>query len=69
MRCPRNRQGEAFIILTSPERKPTLDLIVVAKGLADGVHTAEIVHRPRNGDDRWPIAGFAVASPIGYRAL
>jgi O-antigen ligase len=67
---PRNRQGEAFIVLTSPERKPTTSQIAVARGLADGLHTAEIVHRPAQGDDRWPIAGFAVASPPdtgGYR--
>jgi O-antigen ligase len=60
---PLNRQGEAFIVLTSPEHKPTLNLIVVADGLSDGVHTAKIIHRPAHGDDRWPIAGFAVASP------
>jgi O-antigen ligase len=59
---PRNREGEAFIILTSPVRKPELDLIQVAQGLPAGVHTAEIIQRPSNGDDRWPIAGFAVGS-------
>ncbi|MEW6580447.1 MAG: O-antigen ligase family protein [Chloroflexota bacterium] len=58
---PRNRQGEAFIVLTSPERTPELGLIRVAEGLANGPHTVEIVHRPAQGDDRWPIAGFAVA--------
>ncbi|MBN1679045.1 MAG: O-antigen ligase family protein [Anaerolineae bacterium] len=61
---PRNQDGEAYIILTSPEREPELTLITVADGLSDGVHTAEIIHRPYNGDDRWPIAGFAVASPL-----
>lgn len=58
---PRNRQGEAFVVLTSPERTPELKLVRVARGLADGLHTVEIVHRPALGDDRWPIAGFAVA--------
>jgi O-antigen ligase len=58
---PRNRQGEAFIVLTSPERTPELSLIRVAEGLNNGPHTVEIVHRPAQGDDRWPIAGFAVA--------
>ncbi len=57
---PRNRQGEAFVVLTSPRRKPTLELIRVAEGLEAGVHTVEIVHRPAQGDDRWPIAGFGV---------
>lgn len=60
---PQNQQGEAQIILTSPERTPTLDLILVADSLGEGVHTAEIVHRTEHGDDRWPIAGFAVAVP------
>ncbi|RPJ01686.1 MAG: O-antigen ligase family protein, partial [Chloroflexi bacterium] len=60
---PRNRQGESFIILTSPKRAISVDLIVVAEGLSDGPHTAEIIHRPAHGDDRWPVAGFAVASP------
>ncbi|MBI5958189.1 MAG: O-antigen ligase family protein, partial [Chloroflexi bacterium] len=59
---PRNREDEAFIILTSPERQPTLDLILVAKGLREGEHIAEIIHRPSNGDARWPIAGFAVGA-------
>lgn len=58
---PRNRQGEAFVVLTSPERTPELALVRVADELTDGLHTAEIVHRPSLGDDRWPIAGFAVA--------
>ncbi|MCD4687030.1 MAG: hypothetical protein K8S97_13965, partial [Anaerolineae bacterium] len=58
---PRNRDGDAFMILTSPERTLDVDMIVVAEGLFAGVHTAEIVHLPRQGDDRWPIAGFAVA--------
>ncbi len=57
---PRNRQGEAYVVLTAPERRPTTDLITVAQGLSEGIHTAEIVHRPAQGDDRWPIAGYAV---------
>ncbi len=60
---PRNRDGDAFIVLTSSERTATTDLITVAEGLTHGVHTAEIVHLPSQGDDRWPIAGFAVAVP------
>lgn len=57
---PRNRQGETAILLTSPERKPKLDLIKVAKGLPEGVHTAEVLHRPLQGESSWPIAGYAV---------
>lgn len=61
-KLPTNKQGESFLILTSPTRKPSTDLIPVASGLDDGLHVAEIVHRPWQGDDRWAIAGFAVAS-------
>ncbi|MCQ3932285.1 MAG: hypothetical protein DPW16_17690 [Chloroflexi bacterium] len=61
-KLPTNKQGESFLILTSPSRKPSTDLIPVASGLDDGLHVAEIVHRPWQGDDRWAIAGFAVAS-------
>ncbi|GIK66461.1 MAG: O-antigen polymerase [Chloroflexota bacterium] len=61
-KLPTNKQGESFLILTSPSRKPTTDLISIASGLDDGLHVAEIVHRPWQGDDRWAIAGFAVAS-------
>lgn len=64
---PRDRDGDTFIILTSPERTPALDLIQVASGLDDDLHTGEIIHRPINGDDRWPIAGYAVASPPDTR--
>lgn len=60
---PRQPDGQTFLLLTSPDRAPSLELIAVARGLVDGVHTAEIVHRPFNGDDRWPIAGYAVARP------
>lgn len=60
---PRQPDGETFLLLTSPDRTPTLELIAVARDLPDGVHTVEIVHRPINGDDRWPIAGYAVARP------
>lgn len=60
---PRTREGEAFIVLTAPERRANMALIRVATGLQPGLHVAEIVHRPSRGDDRWPIAGFAVASP------
>ncbi len=61
-KLPTNKQGESFLILTSPTRQPTTDLIPVAIGLDDGLHVVEIVHRPWQGDDRWAIAGFAVAS-------
>jgi len=57
---PRNRQGEAFVVLTSPTRAPETVLIRVADDLPPGAHSATILQRPAQGDDRWPIAGFAV---------
>lgn len=60
---PHDRQGEAFIILTAPERKTDLDMILAADNLPNGPHTAEIVQRPGYGDDHWPVAGFGIASP------
>lgn len=59
---PRDRDGNAFLLLTSPQRQPEMDLITVAEGLPFGLHTATIIQRPYNGDDRWPIAGYAVGS-------
>ncbi|WP_119072491.1 O-antigen ligase family protein [Aggregatilinea lenta] len=59
---PHDRDGNAFLLLTSPERAPETDLVTVADGLPFGVHTATIIQRPYNGDDRWPIAGYAVGS-------
>ncbi len=58
---PRQPDGQTYILLTSPDRLPSLELIAVARGLPAGPHTVEIVHRPIQGDDRWPIAGYAVA--------
>lgn len=60
---PTNRQGKTAVLLTAPERVPQLDLVTLAEGLADGVHTVEIIQRPADGDTRWPIAGYAVAAP------
>lgn len=59
---PTDRAGEAYLILTSPDRQPEYGLITLADDLPLGVHTVEIVHRPYHGDDRWPIGGYAVAT-------
>ena len=64
---PRQPDGQTFLLLTSPDRQPDMELIAVARGLPEGTHTVEIVHRPINGDDRWPIAGYAVARPPDTR--
>ena len=58
---PQNRQGEAQIVLKATGEGEALDLIVAATGLEEGIHTATILHRPRQGDDAWAFAGIAVA--------
>ncbi len=58
---PRNRQSEAQIVLKAVGSGEALDLIEVATGLEKGLHTATLVHRPRQGDDAWGLAGIAVA--------
>lgn len=58
---PRNRQDEAQIVLKSVSSGESLDLIEVATGLDEGIHTATIIHRPRQGDDAWGLAGIGVA--------
>ncbi|PJF44265.1 MAG: hypothetical protein CUN55_04860 [Phototrophicales bacterium] len=57
---PRNRQGEAQIVLKAVGSGEALDLIEVARDLEKGIHTATIFHRPRQGDDAWGLAGIAV---------
>lgn len=58
---PRNRQGETQIVLKAVGAGESLDRIEVAQGLAKGLHTATIIHRPRQGDDAWGLAGITVA--------
>lgn len=57
---PLNRQGEAQLVLKSAESGESLDLILAASGLDPGTHVAKIIHRPRQGDDAWGLAGIAV---------
>lgn len=57
---PQNRQGEAQIVLKATDDGESLDLILAASGLEKGFHTATILHRPRQGDDAWALAGIAV---------
>ncbi len=59
---PREMDGEAFILLTSPDRKPRTDTILVARNLPPGVH--ELSVRAYLGYERWAIAGIAVGGAL-----
>ncbi len=58
---PRNADGQAYLLLTSPDRQPHTDLITVARDLPPGQHKLSV--RAYLGYDRWAIAGIAVGSP------
>jgi O-antigen ligase len=55
---PRDTNGEAYLILTSPDLMPRTEAITLASGLAPGPHLALI--RAERGWDQWAIAGFRV---------
>lgn len=59
---PRDSNGEAYVILTSPDLAPHTDMIPLASGLAPGPHTALI--RADRGWDQWAIAGFRVGPNV-----
>ena len=59
---PENRQGESHIVLKAERGGEALDLITVGNGLENTTHTATLIHRPRQGDDAWALAGIAVAT-------
>ncbi|MCS7070135.1 MAG: O-antigen ligase family protein, partial [Anaerolinea sp.] len=56
---PLDGAGNAFLPLMSEDRLPTIDPVIVATGLADGIHTLSV--RADRGWDRWALAGFLVA--------
>lgn len=56
---PRDEQGRAYVILTSPDYQPQEITIPVARGLAPGPHTAVVV--AERGWDQWPLAGWSVS--------
>jgi O-antigen ligase len=55
---PRDSNGEAYVILTSPDLMPHTDTITLASGLAPGEHTAII--RANRGWDQWAIVNVQV---------
>lgn len=57
---PLDASGNAFINLKSGSLSPELQLVPVARDLADGEHTLRII--ADRGWDRWAFAGFAVSS-------
>ncbi len=58
---PRDEEGQAYIVLTSPDYQPQEITIPVARGLAPGPHIAVVV--ADRGWDQWPLVGWSV----GYR--
>lgn len=54
---PQTERG-AYLVLSSPDYEPQTDTILVAAGLEDGAHTAEIV--ADRGWDQWPLVGWQV---------
>jgi len=59
---PRDSNGEAYLILTSPDLMPRTDAITLATDLAPGPHTALI--RAERGWDQWAIAGVRVGPNV-----
>jgi O-antigen ligase len=56
---PRDKQGNAYIVLTSPRRTPSLTTIPIADELNDGTHT--LTATADRGWDRWVLAGYVVS--------
>lgn len=55
---PRDSDGEAYLVLTSPDLEARTDTIPLAAGLAPGAHTAVI--RAERGWDQWAIVNLTV---------
>lgn len=55
---PRDSNGEAYVILTSPDLMPRTDTVTLASGLPPGEHTAII--RADRGWDQWAIVNVRV---------
>lgn len=57
---PRDSNGEAYQVLTSPDLLSRVELLTLATGLSPGTHTARL--RAERGWDQWAIVGFSTAS-------
>ena len=58
-RLPRDEQGRAYLVLTSPDYQPEVVTIAVAEGLSPGPHTAVVT--AERGWEQWPLVGWSVA--------
>ncbi len=63
---PRTDRG-AYLVLSSPDCEPQVTAVPVASGLADGIHTAEVV--ADRGWNQWPLAGWCVTQDTQPRGL
>ncbi len=59
---PRNGNGDAFILLRTPDFNPRTETIVAARGLGPGVHRVEA--RLYLGFTKWAIAGIAIGPTL-----
>jgi O-antigen ligase len=59
---PTDSQGQAYLILTSPDLQPHTNTITIASGLAPGLHKAVI--RADRGWDQWAIAAVEVGANV-----
>jgi O-antigen ligase len=63
--APVDAAGNAYIILTSNTREPSLDLVPVARNLDLSQHTLRLIADdlvPDEARDRWALVGYAVSS-------
>jgi O-antigen ligase len=59
---PKAANGDAYVILNSPDLQPHIDTITLASGLAPGPHTALI--RADRGWDQWAIVSFSIGENV-----
>ena len=56
---PRDVAGNPYVVLTSPNREPEVDLLPVGTGLSPGQHTLHAI--ADRGWDQWILVGYAVS--------
>lgn len=57
---PQDANGNGYIVLTSGDKSPGLQLIPIARNLSNTPHTLHLI--ADRGWDRWALAGFAVST-------
>jgi putative inorganic carbon (HCO3(-)) transporter len=55
----RNKQRDAYLVLSSPDYEPQVVTLPIAGGLSDGPHEAVVV--ADRGWDQWPLVGWRVS--------